>query len=323
MPARWESPVVRQSEIVHRKFMNVLVTGGTGFVGRELVRQLRNAGHRLHLLVREAESSRARDLAAQLGVKLVSGNVRDVDVLAKACAGMDAVVHLVGIISEVGDQTFDNIHVRGTRNLVFAAQDAGVRRFLHMSALGTRPNARSRYHQSKWAGEEFVRQSGLAWTVFRPSIIYGPGDGFVNLFARMARYLPAVPVIGGGQARYQPVSVKSVGTAVVKSLVDPQAVGEVYELCGPETLTLDEMVDQILEVMNRRRMKVHVPLGLARWQASLLESVFPRLLRRPSPFTRDQILMLGEDNVGDGRKAKEQFGLKLDSFKEGIAAYLK
>jgi NADH dehydrogenase len=302
--------------------MNVLVTGGTGFVGREVVRQLRNSGHRVYLLARDPESRGTRDVSLQYGAKVRPGNVLDPASLKAACDGMEAIIHLVGIISEVGDQTFENVHGHGTQNMIFAAQDAKVRRFVHMSALGTRPNAASRYHQSKWSAEERVRRSGLGWTIFRPSIIYGPGDGFVNLFATISRLSPVVPVIGSGRARFQPVPVKIVGAAFVKALLQPEAVGETYDLCGDESLTLNEIVDEILAVTKRRRLKLHVPTGLAWLQAALLEAIFPRLLRRAPPLNRDQLTMLREDNTGDGQFANAVFGLKPGSFREGIATYV-
>jgi NADH dehydrogenase len=303
--------------------MNVLVTGGTGFVGREIVRQLRIRGYRIRLLARNPESRAAREVASLYGAGVLPGNVLDAASLRTACTGQDAVIHLVGIISEAGDQTFENIHVRGTQNMVFAAQDTNVRRFIHMSALGTRPDARSRYHRSKWAAEERVRGSSLGWTLFRPSIICGPGDGFVNLLAKVIRFSLVVPVAGDGQAKFQPVPVRSVASAFVKALAESRAIGETYDLCGPETLTFDEIIDHILAVMEKRRLKVHVPLVVARSQAALLEWVFARLLRRAPPFTRDQLVLLQEDNVGNGQPANQLFGLKPVSLREGIARYLK
>ena len=172
------------------------------------------AGHRVHLLARSPESPATREVAHRYSAKVHPGNVLDAASLRGAFTGMDAVIHLVGIISEVGDQTFENVHVRGTRNMVFAAQDADVRRFPPHERLGTRPDARSRYHQTKWAAEDCVRRSGLDWTIFRPSLIYGPGDGFVNLFAKIIRFSPVVPLLGSRSAQFQPVSVKSVARGV-------------------------------------------------------------------------------------------------------------
>ena len=235
---------------------------------------------------------------------------------------MEAVIHLVGIISEVGDSTFENVHVRGTGNIVTAARQAGARRFVHMSALGTRPNAASRYHQTKWAAEELVRHSGLDYTIFRPSLIYGPRDQFINLFARMIRLSPVVPLLGSPNARFQPVPVEAVAAAFTRSLSQPKSVGQTYDLCGPDALTLSGIVDQIMGVLQRRRLKLQVPLGLARCQAALLEFIFRSLLRKAPPLNRDQLIMLQEDTVGNPQPANELFGLKPVTLREGIVGYL-
>ena len=303
--------------------MDVFITGGTGFAGRNILRGLHTAGHRIHLLARNVHLPRTQEIAAQYEADVRGGNVLDAASLENVCAGVDAVIHLVGIIREVGNQTFENVHTRGTRNIVAATQQAGVKRFLHMSALGSRPNAVSRYHQSKWAAEEIVRQSGLDWTIFRPSIIYGPGDGFVNLFAKIIRRSPVVPIMGSGQSRFQPVPVEAVATAFVKALAEPRALGQIYDLCGQETLTLNEIVAQILAVMKRKRLTLHLPLAVARWQAAFLEFVFPRLLHKAPPLNRDQLSMLQEDNAGDAQPAKDLFGLKPASFREGIGKYVR
>jgi NADH dehydrogenase len=191
-----------------------------------------------------------------------------------------------------------------------------------MSALGTRPNAASRYHQTKWAAEELVRRSGLDFTIFRPSLIYGPQDQFMNLFARIIRLSPVVPLMSNPRARFQPVAVEAVATAFVRSLGEPKSIGQTYDLCGPEALTLSEIVDRLLGVLKRRRLKLQVPLGLARGQAAILEFVFGRLLRKAPPLNRDQLLMLQEDNVGNPQPANDLFGLNPALVREGIARYL-
>ncbi|HLH56215.1 MAG TPA: complex I NDUFA9 subunit family protein [Verrucomicrobiae bacterium] len=300
--------------------MKVFVTGATGFVGTQIVRQLRAGDHSIRLLVRRR--SQAQGLQATGRVELHEGDVTQPDSLRGALAGVDAVIHLVGIISECGQSTFENVHVEGTRNILAAAVSSGVSRFVHMSALGTRPNARSRYHQTKWKAEEGVRRSGLRFTIFRPSLIFGPGDHFVNLFAKIARFSPFLPVIGNGQSRFAPVSVDTVAMAFARSLTTPEAIGGTFDLCGPQNVTFDELLDEILRALNRRRMKLHVPLWLARAQASVLEWVYPRLLGRAPPLNRDQILMLEEDNVGDCSPAEKLFELPRVPLQEGIRACL-
>jgi len=300
--------------------MLVLVTGGTGFVGRQIVRELHGAGHGILLLSRHPHAGGS---SAQEQFQARPGNILDAKTLTDACRGADAVIHLVGIISEIGEQTFENVHTRGTQNILAAAKAAGVKRFVHMSALGTRPDAIARYHKSKWAAEELVRGSGLDWTIFRPSIIYGPGDGFVNLFAKMIRLSPVVPIMGGGRNRFQPVAVECVAKAFVRALTEPRSIGKTFDLCGVETFSFDEIMDSVLAVMKRHRVKLHVPLAIARLQAATLEFIFPRLLRKPPPLNRDQLLMLQEDNVGHGREADELLELKAPPFREGIARYLR
>jgi NADH dehydrogenase len=296
--------------------MNVLVTGGTGFVGREILRELVASGHRVRILSRGTWKSPGQS------DNTVPGNVLDAASLPQAFAGVDAVIHLVGIISEVGEQTFEHVHVLGTQNVVSAAEQAGVKRFVHMSALGSRPNAVARYHQSKWAAEEIVRGSGLDWTIFRPSIIYGPGDGFVNLFARIIRRSPIVPIMGNGESKFQPVTVESVAIAFVKALAEPPAVRQTFDLCGAEVFTLNEIVDAILTVMQRQRLKLHVPLAAARFQAALLEFIYPKVLGKAAPLNRDQLHMLQEDNTGETRAATDLFGLDHPPFRQRIARYL-
>jgi len=295
--------------------MNVLVSGGSGFVGREVVRQLVAAGHRVRVLSR---GFRRLDPA----VRSVRGSVLDPGCLPEACAGCDAVVHLVGIISEIGGQTFERVHVDGTRNILAAARAAGVPRFIHMSALGTRPDAVARYHRTKWAAEESVRASGLDWTLFRPSLVFGPGDHFVGLFARISRGSPVLPVMGDGQALLQPVAVDEVARCFVGALAEPRSIGRTFDLCGSERLSFDAVLDAILAATGRRRMKLHIPLPIARLQAAVMESVFPRILRRPSPLNRDQLLMLSEDNVGDPDPASQMFRYRPTGFRAGIRPLL-
>lgn len=302
--------------------MQVLVTGGTGFVGREVLRQLAAAGHTARVLVRRPDSSSAQALVRRSGVRVVRGDVLDPATLPAAMAGADAVIHLVGIISEVGRNTFENAHTRATENVVRAALGAGVRRHVQMSALGTRPGAASRYHQTKWAAEEFVRGSGLTWTILRPSLIYGPEDHFVNLFARLSRWSPVLPVMGAGKGLLQPVSVEATAACFARALTEPRSEGLALDVCGADRLSFVELLRTILAVLGRRRLLLHLPLPLAQLQARALEFIFPRLLGQAAPLNRDQLLMLQEDNVGDPKPAATLFGLPEEPFREGISRFL-
>jgi uncharacterized protein YbjT (DUF2867 family) len=302
--------------------MRVLVTGATGFVGREVLRQLHQQRHSIRILARSRASPRVQEAISHWVAEVHPGNVMDPASLEGVLSGVEAVIHLVGIISEIGQSTFENVHSRGTQNMVATAQQACVTRFIHMSALGTRPDAVSRYHQSKWAAEELIRHSGLQSTIFRPSLIYGPEDQFVNLFAKIVRRSPIVPLMGSPRARFQPVPVEAVAAAFTRSLAEPRSIGQTYDLCGPEAMTLSDIVDQIQDALGKRRLKLQVPLSLARCQAACLEFLFRRLLRKPPPLNRDQLQMLQEDNVGNPQPANALFDLSPVPLREGIARYL-
>jgi NADH dehydrogenase len=299
--------------------MKVFVTGATGFVGEALVQHLQREGHAVRMLVRNQSLGETRE---RTGAEIHIGNVLDAESLRGALKEIDAVIHLVGIISEVGQSTFENIHVRGIRNVVAAAKEQGIKRFVYMSALGTRANAVSRYHKTKWEAEEIVRGSGLDYTIFRPSLIFGPRDMFVNLFAKIIRRSPVVPILGRRDAKFQPVAIETVADAFVKSLTEPGAINQTFDLAGPEIFTMSEIIDQILAMMRRKRLKVHIPAVMARIQAAFLEFLYPIILRKAPPLNRDQLIMLMEDNVGNAQPANELFGLRQVPFRDGIVQYL-
>ena len=301
--------------------MRVLITGATGFVGRAVCEAVVREGHSVR---RMARGSRSHSLEPQnSAMEWVRGSVLSPNDLRQGMQGCDAVIHLVGIIGEIGDQTFERVHLEGTRRVLEAALTSGVRRIVHMSALGTRPEAASRYHQTKWAAEEAVRSSGLDWTVFRPSLIYGPGDGFVNLFAGMSRWSPVLPVIGRGTSLLQPVSVDCVARAFARALDSKAAVHQTYDLCGFDRLNLPQILQTLLQITRRRRIIVRIPRALAWYPTAVLEWVFPRVLRRPAPLSRDQILMLEEDNIGNPEAAERDFQIPSVPFAEGVGAFLR
>ncbi len=294
----------------------VFVTGATGFVGRAVVQALRAEGCVVRCLVRRGSE---RDLRGLGAIERVEGDVMARRTLEEGVAGCHAVVHLVGIIREhpgVG-VTFERVHTQGTVNVLEAATAAGVSRFLHMSALGTRPAAPSRYHATKWAAEEAVRSSPLPWTIFRPSVIYGRGDEFVTMLARMIERLPIVPVIGSGRQQLQPVPVEQVAQAFARALDLQATVKQAYDVAGPEAVTLVDLLDRIGAAMARRRVrKLHVPVALVRPAARVLH-------RLPGfPLTPDQLLMLEENNTCDPTPFFSTFGLTPVPLNAGLRAML-
>jgi len=292
--------------------MKIFLTGGTGFIGGHVRRALLESGHQVRMLVHQPSG---RD---EPGVETVEGDITIPQTFAGAVHGCDATVNLVGIIREFPARgvTFERLHLQATRNVLEAAAKAGVRRHLQMSALGTRPTAVSNYHQSKFRGEEAVRASGLEWTIFRPSIVFGPKDDFINKLAGYIRSYPAVPVIGDGRYRLQPIAADDVARCFARALELPETVGQTYELCGPDRLSYNELLDTIGRVVGKAAVhKIPNPVGLMKMVVPLLQgfSFFP--------ITMDQIHMLLEENICDGAW-QGTFGFMPQSFEGGIRKYL-
>jgi len=303
--------------------MKILVTGGTGFVGTHVVNRLLQEGHAVAVLARSAEKTQNR---YNRPVETVVGDVLDPESLDAALrgAGRDAIVHLVGIIDERGNQTFDRVHREAVENVIAAAHKAGVRRLLHMSAMGSSPDSPSEYGRTKAAGEAAVRGSGLDWTVFRPSIIFGPGDGFVSLLAPIVRGNPGfVPVIGNGLTKFQPVSIHDVARVFAASLGKPETVRQAYEVGGPEVFTLSAVYREIAAAVGKPgKPLVHLPLWYGRLLARLFEWLARRGLFRHPPLTRDQLRSLSRDNAADTSATVAAFGGDWRRFGPGIREYL-
>lgn len=293
----------------------ILVTGGTGFVGNAIVRELLESSFKVRVLARHPE--KAKELAAS-GCQLYNGDVTSISSVLKAITPeIETVIHLVGILAESKGASFRAVHVDGTRNVVEACKGMGVGRLLHMSALGAREGAVSEYHRTKWEAEEIVRASGLDYTIFRPSVIFGALDHFTTVFAKMMRLSPVVMVPGSGQSRMQPVFVEDVAKAYALALKRKDTIGRTLELGGPEVLTFDEIIERIGEVAGRQRRKLHVPMPLMRANALLAE----KLMSKP-PFSRDALKMLEEDNTTNLNALVEVFGLKPKALAEGMREYL-
>ena len=289
--------------------MRVLVTGGTGFVGPAIVSRLVEDGHTVRVLEHTAGSS--AELPSQ---EAVDGSMTDAESLRRAVEGQDAVVHLVAIITGRPDD-FRRVMEEGTRDLVAAARDAGVRRFVLMSALGTSEETKDLvpYYRAKWQMEQDVKASGLEHVIFRPSFVFGREGGALAQFKRIAKLAPVTPIVGPGTQRIQPIWVDDVAAYFAAGLVKPEAANRTFELGGPDTVTWNEFWSRLKRALGARRPSVHLPFGLMRLQASVLEK-----LPRP-PVTRDQLTMLAAgDNVVSNTDAVDTFGLPLVSLDEQL-----
>ncbi len=284
--------------------MTVLVTGGTGFIGPHVVHALRVRDIAVRALVRDPR--RASRLAAW-GAELVEGDVTEAASLPKACADVDAVVHLVSIIN--GSRAdFERVMTEGTRSLVAAAKEAGVRRFVLTSALGVDERSKDAvpYFGAKWQMERSVEESGLERVIFRPSFVFGREGGALPVFVRLARLAPVTPIVGDGTRRLQPIWVEDLAEYYAHALELPEAAGRAFELGGPDAVTWNEFWARLKRVLGVRRPSLHVPIGLMRIQAALTE-------RLPgAPVTRDQLTMLElGDNVVTDPSAVDVFKLPL------------
>jgi NADH dehydrogenase len=292
--------------------MKVFVTGGTGFVGREILGQLLSAGHEVRALVRDGSQDK---LSGHQNLEAHLGDVTDAASLVGALDGCDAVIHLVGIIREFPGRgiTFKKMHVTATENILEACDEQGVQRFLHMSSNGTRERGTTAYHRTKWQAEELVRDSGLDWTIFRPSLIFGRGSEFVKMLTELIRRVPVVPVIGDGQYRMQPVSVEQVAVSFVKALAMPESIGKTYHQGGSESYTYDAILDLTGKAMGRKQVtKVHQPLFMIKPMIKMLQGF------EQFPITEGQLKMLIEGNVCDPDEWAQAFGLAPISYAEGI-----
>lgn len=294
--------------------MKIAVTGGTGFVGSAIVSHLVGQGHAVTVLARHLPEI-GQDVNEKL--EYVRGNVVAGEGISDLLKEKDAVIHLVGIIREGGENTFDRVHRQGTENVLNEARKAGVRKFVQMSALGTREDAVSTYHRSKWAGEEAVRSSGLDWTIFRPSIIYGQFDSFINMLADIMVKFPVMPVLGGGGNLMQPVYVKDVARAFTEAVEETWSEGRLYELVGPDILSFKEILKLVSEVIDKKRIFVNIPIAVVGPLVGIAQK-----LGMPLPVTRDQLIMLKEDNVRKGGDSLDDFSFEFTPFREGIESYL-
>jgi NADH dehydrogenase len=289
----------------------VLVTGGTGFIGSHIVRRLLEKGHRVAVMSRDPRR-------VPNGVEARRGDVADAASLEAAMAGVDVVVAAVQFPNHPVENprkghTYMAVDGEGTERQVAAARAAGVKRFIYLSGAGTRPEQTAPWFLAKLRAEKAVKEGGIPFTIFRPSWVYGPEDRSLNKFVAFARFLPFVPVIGNGRTRIQPVHVDDLAEAVAASINLPQAVGQTYDVGGPETLTMDEIIRTMLAVMGKRRPLLHSPIGLTKLATAPLA-----LLPTPplSPGAVEFVVM--EELVDNGALLRD-FDLRLTPLRKGLA----
>jgi uncharacterized protein YbjT (DUF2867 family) len=268
------------------------VLGGSGFIGRYIVQRLAARGDVIPVGCRRAEEAKFLKPLGDVGqIATLNLSIGDEQILPAFLAGNDALVNCVGILRESGSQTFDRVHHTGPARLARLAREAGIERFVHISAIGADPRSSSAYARTKAAGEAAVRDAFPTVTILRPSVVFGAEDQFFNRFAAMATISPVLPLIGGGHTRFQPVYVGDVADAVLKCLDDPTTAGRTYELGGPKVYTFRELIELMLGEIRRKRSLVDLPFGLAAIQARLM-SILPN-----PPLTPDQVELLKRDNV--------------------------
>jgi uncharacterized protein YbjT (DUF2867 family) len=300
----------------------VTVFGGSGFVGRHVVRALAKAGWRVRVAVRRPDLAGHLQPMGGVGqIMPVQANLRYPDSVIRAVDGVDAVVNLVGILAEGGRQSFGAVQSEGARTIGMACARAGITNVVQVSAIGADRNSASNYARSKWEGEAGIRAGVPTVVIMRPSIIFGPEDKFFNQFASLARILPALPLIGGGETKFQPVFVGDVADAIALALDGKAKTGATYEIGGPAVWSFKEILSYILTQTDRKRPLVPVPFGIAMLQGRILEMLPGKLL------TRDQVTLLKSDNVvsDDSKKAKrtlEGLGIKPTSVEAIVPSYL-
>ncbi|MCS6780887.1 MAG: complex I NDUFA9 subunit family protein [Geminicoccaceae bacterium] len=296
----------------------VTVFGGAGFIGRHVVKRLAAKGATIRVATRSPETAGHLLPMGEVGQIVLARFAEDEATIGALVAGAWGVVNLIGILFERRPGDFERVQARLPGTIARAAAEAGAERLVHLSAIGADPASPSLYARTKAAGEAAVRAAFPNAVILRPSIVFGPEDGFFNRFAAMARIAPALPLVGGGATRFQPVYVGDVAEAVIAGLERPELAGKTFELGGPRVYTFKELLEYVLAVTGRRRLLVPLPFGLARIQARLLE-----ILPTP-PLTRDQVALLERDNVVTaGMPGLAELGIQPTPVEAIVPGYLR
>jgi len=297
----------------------ILVAGGTGFIGRAIVRELAGRGEQLAVMSHRPEAAARRFPGLQVEVR--RGDARDAASMKSAVAGTDTVISCMQFPNfPVEDRrkgfTFEEVDARGNERLVAAARDAGVRSYVYLSGAGAAPDAPKHWFRAKWQAEQAIQASGLRYTVFRPSWVYGRDDNSLNRFVAFARRLPFVPVVGDGKQRLQPVFVDDVARAVAESLTADAAANQVFEIGGPDVLTMDGVLRVMLAAMGKKKPLLHAPALLPKFAALLMTPIPNR------PLSPDAVDFITADALADNGPLLRALSVRLTPLRAGLETYL-
>ncbi|MHB1696913.1 MAG: NAD-dependent epimerase/dehydratase family protein [bacterium] len=302
--------------------MKVFIAGGTGFVGSAVSEKIKSSGASVTLLERNKYKIQR---LKELGFEVFEGTLEEKSAVDDflSCNKFDAIINLIGIIRSLPEFSFQKVHVDYVNILLDLAKKNGIGRFIHMSALGAAEGSDSEYFSTKYEGESLVKNSGLKWTVFRPSLIFGDNAAFFDDLINLIKTRALVPIIGTGETKFAPVDVFSVAGAYNNSLYNEKTINKVFQLCGPDIYTFENIVDLIMEILPPKKLKIHAPSFVAEKSLNIIERLSPSLAKN-MPITSDQIRMLKHDNIcsGDMGETDKIFELKRTAFKDWVKEYL-
>ena len=302
--------------------MKVFIAGGTGFVGSVVTEKIKSSGASVTLLERNKKKI---PHLKELGFEVFEGTLEEKDAVNGFLSAnkFDAVINLIGIIRSLPGFSFQKVHVDYVNALLGLAKENGIERFIHMSALGAAEDSDSEYFSTKYEGESLVRNSGLKWTVFRPSLIFGNNAGFFDDLINLVKTRAFVPIIGTGETKFAPIDVFSIAEAYNNSLYNEKTINKVFQLCGPDIYTFEEMIDLIMEIFPPKKLKIHAPSFIAEKSLNFIEKLSSSLSKN-APITSDQIRMLKYDNICEGDMGGPDglFGLERAHLKDWLNEYL-
>ncbi len=295
----------------------ILITGATGYIGQHLVTRLIAQGERPRCLVRDMK--KAASLFPADKVELVQGATIASATLAAAVEGIDTIVHAAFLTAdrkESPQNHYEETNVQGTENIIQAAKKAGVKRIIEISGLGTKPDKPGSYMQGRYLSEQMLIESGLDWTIIRPSVLFGKGSSFIKGLTDLLRTSPVVPLIGGGKTLFQPILVDDVVSVIIKVLEELERTNKkIYAIGGPEYYSFSQVFDELLQAMHKHKLKVYTPTPLVGIGAAVMEAVLPK-----PPLTKAAMMLFSFDNITDLNSVERDFGFRPQSFHTYLAA---